>query len=167
MIQELDEGDVVEDKLFTGYENEPRRLPLARSGASIRCVFAGIELSPLPGGQFADEFAAARPVLAVENDKLLVVPQVEIDGRQVDTSDHAAGLLRFEMAALGWALGAPTRCPGAANGRNQVRAVVLRAVAYWWWKGWYQWSSCTNACERATGTRSGGAGSTALRWRCA
>ena len=42
--RELEAG-VVEDKWFTGYETEPRRLPLVKSGTSLRCVVPGFELA--------------------------------------------------------------------------------------------------------------------------
>jgi hypothetical protein len=88
IAQALEDGNVVEDKFFTGYETEPRRLPLATSGAAIRCVFQGFELSPPPGDQFTDEFAAARDDLDLGADNLVVVPQVEVDGHKVDTTDR-------------------------------------------------------------------------------
>ena len=86
--RELEDGGVVEDKWFTGYETQPRRLPLTRSGASIRCVFTGFELSPPPAGIYSEEFAAASTALGVGADNLLPVPQVEIDGLKVDAVDR-------------------------------------------------------------------------------
>ena len=100
--QELEDGDVVEDKWFTGYETEPRRLPLTRSGASIRCVFTGFELSPPPPDEYAQVFAAACAELGIGSDNVVVAPQVEIDGRQVDTIDRiqlGAELIRSLVAA--------------------------------------------------------------------
>ena len=86
--RELEDGGVVEDKWFTGYETEPRRLPLTRSGASIRCVFTGFEISPPPAGIYSEEFAAASTALGVGADNLLPVSQVEIDGLKVDAVDR-------------------------------------------------------------------------------
>jgi len=86
--QELEDGGAVEDKFFTGYETEPRRLPLTESGASIRCVFDGFELSPPPDERYAAKFAASREALDVGPDNVVAVPQVEVDGRWVDTADR-------------------------------------------------------------------------------
>jgi len=83
--RELGDTDDVEDTLFTGYENQPRRLSLTRSGAAIRCVPSGFELSsPDPPTQafenVCEEFRAS--------DGTVVVPQVEVEGRQIDTVDR-------------------------------------------------------------------------------
>jgi hypothetical protein len=87
IAREVGEG-VVEDKLFTGYEWESRRLPLERSGASLRCVAEGFELFPPVIAEQADAFAAVCKQLSVSNDRLLPVPQAEIAGRSVDTIDR-------------------------------------------------------------------------------
>lgn len=86
--RQLEDRAVVEDKWFTGYETNPRRLPLTRSGASLRCVPAGFELAPPPTDAYADTFAAVSSGLGVVANNLVVVPQVEIGGRQVDTEDR-------------------------------------------------------------------------------
>ncbi len=83
--RELGDTDDVEDTLFTGYENQPRRLPLTRSGAAIRCVPSGFELSP-PDSP-AEAFKTVCEDLGA-NDGVVVVPQVEVDGRRIDTVDR-------------------------------------------------------------------------------
>ena len=100
--RELDDPGVVEDKWFTGYESEPRRLPLTRSGAAIRCVPAGFELTA-PEGDFAERFAAACTAIGVEADGLVKTLQAEgDDGRLVDTVDRiqaGADIVRSLVAA--------------------------------------------------------------------
>lgn len=101
--RELDDSGIVEDKWFTGYETQPRRLPLTRSGAALRCATAGFELSPPPTDADAEAFATASADLEVDADQIVVVPQVEVDGRRVDTVDRVqlgADVLR-RLAALG------------------------------------------------------------------
>jgi hypothetical protein len=88
IARELEQGDVVDDKWFAGQAELPRRLPLARSGAAVRCVDQGFELSPPPTDVHAEAFAAACEELGVDNDLLVAVPQVEVDGRLVDTTDR-------------------------------------------------------------------------------
>ena len=102
VTRELEDKSIVEDKWFSGYESHPRRLPLARSGASIRCVPAGFELGQ-PGDAFTDTFAAACSDLGVGADMVVGLPQVEIDGRRVDTIDRiqlGAEIVR-KLAAAG------------------------------------------------------------------
>lgn len=89
----LDDMEILEDSFFTGYETEPRRLPLTQSGTSIRCVFRGFELAPPPGEQYTDKYAAAIAALNLGPDNLVAVPQTEVDGHQVDT------LNRIELGA--------------------------------------------------------------------
>ncbi len=100
--RELDDPNAVDDKRFTGYENEPRRLPLTRSGTAIRCVLAGFELSPPMLDADIERFASVRVGICVDSDSLVKVPQVEVDGRQVDTVDRiqvGAGIVRRLLAA--------------------------------------------------------------------
>lgn len=83
--RELGDSGDVEDKQFTGYENQPRRLSLTRSGAAIRCVPSGFELSP------PDPPAEAFETVCADlgaNDGIVVVPQVAVDGRWIDTVDR-------------------------------------------------------------------------------
>lgn len=86
--RELDSTAAIADKSFTGYESEPRRLPLARSGAGIRCVPAGFELSPPPLEADLETFAAIGAELGADSNNLVSVPQIDIDGRRVDTVDR-------------------------------------------------------------------------------
>ncbi len=100
--RELDNTSSVEDKWFTGYETQPRRLPLVRSGSAIRCVQAGFELSPPATEDHADAFAAACQDLGEDANHVVAVAQVEVDGRQVDTIDRikfGADLIRLLVAA--------------------------------------------------------------------
>ena len=100
--RELDDPDVVEDKLFSGYESEPRRMPLTRSGAAIRCVPAGFELTP-PVATFAEPFATACAEIGVDADNLVKLSQVVVnDGQRVDTVDRiqiGADIVRSLVAA--------------------------------------------------------------------
>lgn len=86
--RELDDRDVAEDKWFSGYETQPRRLPLTQSGAALRCVRAGFELSPPMSDIHAEVFATVCADLEVDTDNVVAVPQVEVDGRLVDTVDR-------------------------------------------------------------------------------
>jgi hypothetical protein len=100
--RELDNTPSVEDKWFTGYETQPRRLPLVRSGTAIRCVQAGFELSPPAIEDHADVFADACRELGADTDHVVAVAQVDVDGRQVDTIDRikfGADLIRRLVAA--------------------------------------------------------------------
>jgi hypothetical protein len=101
--RELEDG-IVENKWFTGYETQPRRLPLTRSGAALRCVTSGFELSPPPTDTHAEAFAPARQELGVDAHNLVAVPQVEVDGRSVDIMDRiqfgADAIRRLAAAGL-------------------------------------------------------------------
>ena len=100
--EELTDASGVEDKWFTGYEDEPRRMPFIRSGASIRCVPTGFELSRPPLDTDGEEFATVCAEIDATVDHLVLVPQVEVDGRRVDTFDRiqmGADILRRMLAA--------------------------------------------------------------------
>ncbi len=100
--RELDDPDVVDDKWFTGYENQPRRLPLTRSGTTIRCVPSGFELSPPPLPDDTERFAVACADLGADADNLIRLSQVEVDGGEVDTVDRiqvGADIVRRLVAA--------------------------------------------------------------------
>lgn len=86
--RQLEDNGVVEDMWFTGYESQPRRLPLTKSGTSLRCVPAGFELSPPPLEADAAAFEAVRSRLRASDDNIVAVPQVDIDGRRIDTVDR-------------------------------------------------------------------------------
>jgi hypothetical protein len=86
---ELDDPSLVEDKWFSGYESEPRRLPLSLSGAAIRCVPAGFELTPPPDATLAELFSAVCAEMDLSAKNLIGVSQVLADdGRLVDTVDR-------------------------------------------------------------------------------
>lgn len=100
--RELDDPSVVEDKWFSGYESEPRRLPLTHSGTSIRCVPAGFELSPPPLASDAERFAVACAGRGADANNLIRLSQVEVDGHRVDTVDRiqvGADIVRSLVAA--------------------------------------------------------------------
>jgi hypothetical protein len=100
--RELDDTSAVEDKWFTGYVSEPRRLPLTRSGASIRCVPTGFELSPPPLDTDIERFTVLCADIGADASNLVTVPQVEVDGRRVDTVDRirvGADIVRRLVAA--------------------------------------------------------------------
>jgi hypothetical protein len=102
ICRELEDSSVVEDKWFTGYETQPRRLPLTRSGAALRCVPSGFELSPPPTDDHAEAFALVCADIGVNDDNIVVVPQVEVDRRRVDTLGRiqfGAALVRRLIAA--------------------------------------------------------------------
>ena len=86
--RQLEDSGVAEDKWFIGFETEPRKLPLTRSGAGIRCVPAGFGLSPPPLDAHAKEFAAACADLGANADNVVVVPQAKVDHGLVDTVDR-------------------------------------------------------------------------------
>lgn len=86
--RELGDGSGVQDEWFIGYETQPRRLPLTLSQASIRCVPAGFELLPPPLPPDVAAFEAVCGDLGMRTDNVVPVPQVEIDGRAVDTVDR-------------------------------------------------------------------------------
>ena len=97
--RELGDSGDVEDKWFTGYENQPRRLSLTRSGAAVRCVPSGFELSP-PDPP-AEAFETVCAYLGAIDDAV-VVPQVAVDGRWIDTVDRVqlgAEIVRRLIAA--------------------------------------------------------------------
>jgi hypothetical protein len=88
IARELGERAGVQDAWFTGYETEPRRLPLTRSEASIRCIPAGFELKPPPLSSDVAVFDDVCADLGMGADNVISVPQVHIDGRALDTVDR-------------------------------------------------------------------------------
>lgn len=87
-ISQQFDDTAVEDKWFSGYETEPRRLPLAHSGATIRCVPAGFELRPPPMDLGTDAFAVVSDEVGADATGVVTVPHVEVDGRLIDTVDR-------------------------------------------------------------------------------
>ena len=96
------DGDVdVVDPFFTGYEWNPRWMLLARSETGIRCVDNGFQLRGPTGGSEA-VFERVCRELGVNADHILEVPQVERNGRLVDSEDRVqigAKLVRDLVAA--------------------------------------------------------------------
>jgi hypothetical protein len=88
ITRELDQADVVEDKWFAGPAEQPRRLPLARSGAAVRCIAQGFELSPPSTHPHAQDFADACEDLGADSDYVVAVPPVSTEGRLVDMEDR-------------------------------------------------------------------------------
>ena len=90
-------GEAVTDPWFSGYENNPRWLNLERSGTAIRCVESGFVLRPpLVEGEL-EAFSRVCVDHGVSAEHMLTVPQVEVDGAQVDSVDRVelcAALLR-------------------------------------------------------------------------
>ena len=87
---------------FTGYENVPRWMRLARSGGALRCVESGIALQPSKTPAHTDSFAEVCARHGVGVDGVMKVPQITRDGRNVDTRDRVelgAALLRDLIAA--------------------------------------------------------------------
>jgi hypothetical protein len=102
ITRELEEPDVVEDKPFSGPAEQPRRLLLARSGAGVRCVAQGFELSPPSTESHAEVFTTACAELGAGADLLVAVPQESVDDRLIDTTDRiqlGADLIRRLVAA--------------------------------------------------------------------
>ncbi len=93
-------GQAVVNRKFTGYEDKPRWMELAKSGAALRCVDEGIAIRP-PLQSFA-AFAHVCATHGVGPDHVLRVPQIARDGRLLDTQDRVqlgAVLLRDLVAA--------------------------------------------------------------------
>lgn len=102
ITHELEDRNVVEDKWFSGYETDARRLPLTRSGVTIRCVPEGFELNSPAGADEYDALAMVRAELGATNEGLVKLPQVEVDGLLVDTVDRVqvgADIVRSLVAA--------------------------------------------------------------------
>ena len=90
-------GDTVEDPWFTGYETEPRWMRMKKSGTELQCVKEGLVLRPPPTPAHAGAFLQVCADHGVGADHVLLVPQVERDGRKLDTRDRVqlgAALLR-------------------------------------------------------------------------
>lgn len=100
--RELEDSNSVDDPWFTGYEENPRWLTLNRSGAALRCVPTGFELSPPQLEDHVMAFEALCRDLGVGADNLVTMPQVNVDGRGVDTVDRVqvgADIVRRMVAA--------------------------------------------------------------------
>jgi len=87
---------------FSGYETVEHWMRLKASGAEIQCTERGLLLKAPVGTQHADAFSRVCAEHGVETDLLLRVPQVDVNGRQLDTQDRiqlGAALLRDLISA--------------------------------------------------------------------
>ena len=73
---------------FTGYETEPRWMRLAASGTKIQCVAEGLLLSTPSAASQTETFTQVCAKHGVGPDGLLRVPQIEREGRKLDTRDR-------------------------------------------------------------------------------
>lgn len=102
IAHELNDPGVVEDAWFSGYETQARRLSLSKSGTTIRCVPDGFELVSPELEPFTEFFVAARADLGCDAGDRIRLPQVNVDGRRVDTIDRiqvGADIVRRLVAA--------------------------------------------------------------------
>ena len=86
--RELEDGGVVEDKWFTGYETEPRRLPADQKRRLRSAACSQASSCPAARGPVQRGIRRRSAMLGVGADNLVPVPQVEIDGLKVDTVDR-------------------------------------------------------------------------------
>src|SRR5690606_6743986 len=82
---------------LTGYETEARWMRLEASGAEMQCVDDGLQLRAPAAEAHAEAFARVCAKHSVGPDLRLVVPQVTVGERRLDTEDRVqlgAALLR-------------------------------------------------------------------------
>ena len=87
---------------FTGYETEARWMRLCASGAGMQCMQDGLLLSAPKDPAHAEAFWRVCEAHGIGADLRLKVPQVTVDGRQLDRKDRVrlgATLLRDLVAA--------------------------------------------------------------------
>lgn len=87
-------GDAIEDKTFTGYPNRERWLPLARSGAALRCVDEGFLLRAPADEEHRRGFERVCGEQDV-SDGILRVEQATHEGRPIDAEDRVEKAARF------------------------------------------------------------------------
>lgn len=95
-------GAAIEDPWFTGYETQPRWMRLKKSGIEMQCVKEGLVLRAPTAASHAEAFSRVCQAHGVGDDHVLLMPQVERDGRQLDTRDRVqlgAALLRSLVQA--------------------------------------------------------------------
>lgn len=91
-------GDEIGRLWFSGYENEPRRLRLTKSGLQIECVDEGFQIIASANAAFAGPFKQYRDRTALADDLLYRVPQENgIDKK--DRVSLGASLLRDLVAS--------------------------------------------------------------------
>jgi hypothetical protein len=99
-----DVGTNVEDSVFTGYETEPRWMPLKKSAIALQAVSDGFRLR-VPasvGDAQVSELIIAKGGTLADGQGFLPVRQAQVDGQMVDTEDRiqiGAELLRDLVAA--------------------------------------------------------------------
>ena len=99
-----DVGANVEDSVFTGYETEPRWMPLKKSTIALQAVSDGFRLrvpASVDDVQVSELIIAKGGTLA-NGQVSLPVRQANVDGQMVDTEDRiqiGAALLRDLVAA--------------------------------------------------------------------
>jgi hypothetical protein len=82
----LEDPSCVKDPWFTGYESNPRFLEL-KSGVGLRSVSGGLQIQQ-PQETDAAVFQSVCSELRANDDRVLTLPQIEVDGHLIDTGDH-------------------------------------------------------------------------------
>ncbi len=80
----------IKDEWFRGYEHNARWLPLLRSGAAVRCVLEGLQLSPPVDPARHAAFYAVCAAHGAGPDGLLPIGRVETADGLADTEDRVA-----------------------------------------------------------------------------
>ena len=93
----------LEGPWFTSYETHPRWMCLAASNTAIRSVPSGLQLRAPYDAKYAEAFSSVCKALGIQADLLLNIPQVNVDGRQLDTTDRvqAGAALVRELVRMG------------------------------------------------------------------
>ncbi|ESX14258.1 DUF262 domain-containing protein [Mesorhizobium sp. M0179] len=92
----------IEDPWFTGHETESRWMRLSKSGTELRCVAEGLVLRPPPLTSHVEAFSQICAQHGVGADRVLLVPQVESEGVNLDACNRVelgAALLRGLVGA--------------------------------------------------------------------
>jgi hypothetical protein len=77
---------------FTGYETDPRRMRLVKSGIEVQCVQVGFALFVPENLPLAQKQAFSRicEAFAISEDRILHVPQTAVEDTLLDTEDRVA-----------------------------------------------------------------------------
>jgi len=81
-------GGTVRDPWFTGNETLPRWMRFEKSGVGVRCVETGFELEPPANPDFLEAFSRVCDKHNIDADHILLVQQVESEGRLLDMLDR-------------------------------------------------------------------------------
>ncbi|CDX58774.1 conserved hypothetical protein [Mesorhizobium plurifarium] len=87
----------IEDPWFTGHETERRWMRLNKSGTELGCIAEGLILRPPPLASHVEAFSRICAQYGIGADHVLLVPQVEREGLNLDACDRVglgAALLR-------------------------------------------------------------------------